>query len=271
MILNDTDIAILLDDFIDDYGYDFTQYSKASLKRRLERVAGMDKITDFSVFRSLIRSSADYFHRVVTEISVNVTEMFRDPDYFRTIKEIILPQLANQPLIRIWHAGVATGEEAYSMAILLEESGLLHKSLIYATDINTQVIRKAKEAVFPLVALQQYSRNYLQAGGQRDFSSYYTANYHMAQFDTRLTARMIFSTHNLVSDTSFNAFDLVFCRNVLIYFEKELQSKVLQLFDNSLLRNGYLVLGSKENIRFSDVAGHFMQLQAPMKIWRKIK
>jgi chemotaxis protein methyltransferase CheR len=271
MQLSDHDIDVLLDDLIDCYGYDFTQYSKASLRRRIERVVAKEKITDFSVFRRELRTNPAYFQQLVTEISVNVTEMFRDPEYFRYIRQHIIPQLADLPLIRIWHAGVASGEEAYAMAILLSETGLLNKSLLYATDINPEALRKAKQGVFPLSYMQQYSKNYILAGGAREFSSYYSANYNVAKFDPALTGRMIFSPHNLVSDATFNSFQLIFCRNVLIYFDKELQGRVLSLFDNSLDKNGYLVLGSKETIRFSSIAARYKQLPEKLKVWEKIK
>jgi len=177
--------------------------------------------------------------------------------------------LATYPFIRIWHAGCATGEEVYSMAILLREAGVLHKSLLYATDINPQVIEKARKGIFPVSQMQKYSENYIQSGGVRDFSSYYTANYHLAKFDSSLTARMIFSTHNLVSDFSFNEFQLILCRNTLIYFERELQAKVFRLFDYSLENFGYIALGSKESIRFSPIADRYRQV-GKEKIWRKV-
>ena len=212
-----------------------------------------------------------FFEFAVTEISVNVTEMFRDPGFYRTLKEKVIPVLATYPLIRIWHAGCATGEEVYSMAILLNEAGLLHKSLLYATDINPYVVDKARKGIFPDTNMQLYSRNYHASGGEKDFSSYYTANYNFVKFDEELSRRMIFSTHNLVSDYSFNSFQLILCRNVLIYFEKDLQSRVLNLFDKSLEPLGFLALGSKESLRFSSIAPAYAQLEGREKIWRKIR
>lgn len=195
--------------------------------------------------------------------------MLRDPGFYKVVREKILPDLATYPFIRIWHAGCSTGEEVYSMAILLEEAQLLHKSLLYATDINPLVIEKAKQGIFPLSLMQKYSDNYIQMGGKRDFSVYYSANYNLAKFDERLSRRMVFSTHNLVSDHSFNEFQLIFCRNVLIYFEKELQTKVLNLFDNSLGELGYLALGNKESIKFSPLASRYAPVDRKEKIWRK--
>ena len=178
--------------------------------------------------------------------------------------------LATHPFIRIWHAGCATGEEVYSMAILLDEANLMRKSLIYATDLNPSVIENIQKGIFPLNRMQQYSENYILSGGKKDFSSFYTAHYGYAKFNQKLKQKMITATHNLVSDRSFNEFQLIFCRNVLIYFDKTLQDKVFNLFDDSLEKLGFLVLGSKENIRFSSVAEKFVQVEKE-KIWRKME
>jgi chemotaxis protein methyltransferase CheR len=180
----------------------------------------------------------------------------------------VLPLLATYPLIRIWHAGCSTGEEVYSMAILLKEANLLHKSLLYATDINPDVLGKAKAGIFPLSNMKQYSENYIYSGGREDFSAYYTTRYDYAKFDRELSQRMVFATHNLVSDGSFNQFQLIMCRNVMIYFEKCLQDRVLNLFDQSLEPLGFVALGAKETLRFSDIATQYKQL-GKEKIWRK--
>ena len=263
------ELEILLSDIFTRYGYDFTEYSKASLQRRVQRLFTVDKFPSFAEFRHRLHSDPQYFLRFVEEITVNVTEMLRDPSFYRTLRTTILPILATYPFIRIWHAGCSTGEEVYSMAILLKEAGLLHKSLLYGTDINPHVIEKARNGIFPVSQMQKYSENYIQSGGLQDFSSYYTANYHLAKFDSALTGKMIFSTHNLVSDFSFNEFQLILCRNTLIYFERELQSKIFRLFDYSLENFGYLALGSKESLRFSSIAGHYRQV-GKEKIWRKV-
>lgn len=264
-------MATLKQDFLDVYGYDFTGYSQASFKRRLERIYMLNNFSGFTEFRSRLLHDPSYFEFAVTEISVNVTEMFRDPSFYRTLREKIVPVLATYPLIRIWHAGCSTGEEVYSMAIILQEAGLLHKSLLYATDINPHVVDKARKGIFQNANMQLYSRNYHAAGCEGEFSSYYSANYNFVKFDEKLSSRMIFSTHNLVSDHSFNSFQLILCRNVLIYFEKELQSRVLNLFDKSLDRLGFLALGSKESLRFSSIAPLYVQFEGREKIWRKMK
>jgi chemotaxis protein methyltransferase CheR len=263
------ELELLLNDISARYGYDFTEYSRASLQRRVQRLFILDKFPSFAEFRYRLRSDSHYFRRFVEEITVNVTEMLRDPSFYRTLRTTILPILATYPFIRIWHAGCSTGEEVYSMAILLKEADLLHKSLLYGTDINPLVIDKARKGIFPVTQMQKYSENYIQSGGVRDFSGYYTANYHLAKFDSSLTGRMIFSTHNLASDFSFNEFQLILCRNVLIYFERDLQAKVFKLFDYSLENFGFLALGSKESLRFSPTAGRYRQIDRE-KIWRKV-
>ncbi len=253
------------------YGYDFSGYSKASLRRRIDSFYVKGGFDSFASMQERIMADPVYFQHFVEEITVNVTEMFRDPDFYRALRESIVPVLATYPFIRIWHAGCSTGEEVFSMAILLKETGLLHKSILYATDINQAVLEKAKSGIFPVAAMQQYSENYIRSGGKGEFSQYYTANYNSARFDGGLSKKMIFSNHNLVEDASFNQFQLILCRNVLIYFEKDLQGKVLQLFDKSLESLGFLALGSKESLRFSPINGDYQQVVNREKIWRKNK
>jgi chemotaxis protein methyltransferase CheR len=271
MFLQDEELQLLLNDMIDRYGYDFTGYSEASLKRRIEHFMINDHITDISKLRSLIVQNPDYFRHLVEEITVNVTEMLRDPIFYKTIREEVLPVLATYPFIRIWHAGCSTGEEVFSMAILLKEAGILHKSRLYATDINPYVIEKAKSGIFPASQMRKYSENYIQSGGSNDFSSYYSSNYNLAKFDESLSEKMVFATHNLVADSSFNEFQLILCRNTLIYFNKKLQSRVLELFDHSLDLLGFLGLGTKESLRFSGIESKFRQIMPGQKIWRKQK
>lgn len=268
-MIKDIEVEILLNDSLEIFGYDFTNYSKASIKRRINRLFVLDKFPSFAEFRYHLRTDSKYIKRFVEQITVNVTEMFRDPTFYKALSEQVLPSLGTYPFIRIWLAGCSTGEEAYSIAIILKELDLLNKSLIYATDINPEVLEKARKGIFPLSQMKQYSENYILSGGKNDFSSYYSANYNVAKFDDSLKPNMIFSTHNLVSDHSFNQFQLILCRNVLIYFDKELQAKVFTLFDQSLGNLGFLALGSKETLRFSSIASKFRQLNSE-KIWRKI-
>ncbi|MBV4355778.1 protein-glutamate O-methyltransferase CheR [Parasegetibacter sp. MAH-26] len=270
-MVSDGEMELLISDILSIYGYDFTDYSKASLKRRLNRIYMLDKFPSFAEFRYRIKNDAAYFSRFVEEITVNVTEMFRDPSFYKTLKEEVLPVLATKPLIRIWHAGCSTGEEVYSMAIMLEEANLLQKSLLYATDLNPSVLERLKKGIFPLSQMKQYSENYILSGGRNEFSKYYRAKYDLAKFDENLQKKMIVSTHNLVSDRSFNEFQLILCRNVLIYFDKPLQDKALALFDESLENLGFLALGAKENLKFSPVARKYKQLANKEKIWRKTR
>jgi chemotaxis protein methyltransferase CheR len=269
-LAKDEDVELLLNDLWEMYGYDFTGYSRASVKRRIIRLIVLDKFTSFAELRYRVRTDTGYVRRFVEEITVNVTEMFRDPSFYKTLREEIIPVLATRPFIRIWHAGCSTGEEVYSMAILLQEANLLHKSLVYATDINPGVLEKARKGIFPLNNMKQYSENYILSGGKKDFSGYYTAKYDWAKFDDGLKSKMIISTHNLVSDWSFNEFQLILCRNVLIYFDRGLQDRVLTLFDESLEKLGFLALGAKESLKFSVVRNKFAQLENKEKIWRKI-
>jgi chemotaxis protein methyltransferase CheR len=267
-IITDEQVETLISDVLEQYGYDFTGYSRASLKRRLIRLYSLDKHPSFAEFRYKVGSDSIYFRRFVEQITVNVTEMFRDPGFYKALREKVLPQLGTYPFIRIWLAGCSTGEEAFSMAIVLKELNLLHKTLIYATDINPTVLEKAAQGMFSLSQMKQYSENYIASGGINDFSSYYSANYSLAKFNADLKEKIIFSTHNLVSDHSFNEFQLILCRNVLIYFDRELQFKVLQLFDNSLENLGYLALGTKETTDFSPISKRYKRLETE-KIWRK--
>lgn len=268
-MIKDVEVEILLNDLLELFGYDFTNYSKASIKRRINRLYSLDKFPSFAEFRYHLRKDPNYIKRFVEQITVNVTEMFRDPSFYNSLRAQVLPHLGTYPFIRIWLAGCSTGEEAFSIAILLKELNLFNKSLIYATDINPEVLEKARNGMFPLSQMKQYSENYILSGGKNEFSSYYSANYNLAKFDESLKSKMIFSTHNLVSDHSFNQFQLILCRNVLIYFDKDLQTKVFSLFDQSLEPLGFLALGTKETLRFSSIVTNFKQLNTE-KIWRKI-
>ncbi|MDY0932777.1 protein-glutamate O-methyltransferase CheR [Chryseobacterium sp. CFBP8996] len=268
-IIKDEEVEFLIKDVYELYGYDFSGYSRASFKRRVNRICLIERFTSFAELRYTLINEPEYLKRFVEEVTVNVTEMFRDPYFFKGLREKILPQLGTYPLIRIWVAGCSTGEEAYSMAILLKEANLYHKSLIYGTDLNPSVLETARAGVFPLQQMKLYSENYMLSGGKKDFSDYYTANYDSAKFDKSLQEKLILSTHNLVSDSSFNSFQLIICRNVLIYFDRGLQERVFKLFDNSLENLGFLALGAKETIRFSKLDKNYHQID-DQRIWKKI-
>lgn len=267
--IEDAELDIIINDLQEIHGYDFRDYSKASLKRQVNRLFIADKFPSFAEMRYRLKTDKTYLKRFIESITVNVTEMFRDAEFFRYLREYIIPTLGTYPFIRIWVAGCSTGEEAYSIAILMKEANLLQKTLIYATDINPAVLEQAQQGIFNLKSMKLYSENYIQAGGIQEFSTYYTANYHHAKLNKEFTKRIIFSQHNLVSDGSFNEFQLVTCRNVLIYFKTSLQNKVFGLFDNSLARLGYLALGTKETLLFSSMANRYKQVRPDIKIWRK--
>jgi chemotaxis protein methyltransferase CheR len=268
-MVTDEEMDMLLRDINEIYGYDFHDYARASLKRRVNRLFALDRFPSFAEFRFKIKLSPEYFNRFIEQITVNVTEMFRDPDFYLSLRKEVLPILSTYPFIRIWHAGCSTGEEVYSMAILLRETNLLHKSILYATDINPKVVQQAAGGIFPLMHMKQYSENYIQSGGLYDFSGYYTAGNNKVIFDQAFKKHMVFSTHNLAAESSFNEFQLIICRNVLIYFDKDLQAKVFNLFDESLEKLGFLALGSKESLRLSPANAKFRQVTTE-KIWRKM-
>ncbi len=269
--ISDLEVEVILNDVFEIYGYDFTNYSKASLKRRIIRLVAQDRLPSFAEFRYKLRSDKGYLQHFIEQITVNVTEMFRDVSFYKMLREKVIPVLATWPVIRIWHAGCSTGEEVYSMAILLHEANLLEKSLLYATDINPSVLAKVRYGIYPISQMRLYSENYILSGGKGDFSSYYTAQYNSAKFDDFLGKKIVVSTRNLVSDGSFNEFQLIMCRNVLIYFDKPLQDRVLHLFHESLEPMGILALGSKETLKFTDIGENFKQLDIKEKIWRKVR
>jgi chemotaxis protein methyltransferase CheR len=225
---------------------------------------------DVAQFRERILGDKNLFEKFLKLITVNVTEMFRDPGFYRALKEEVLPVLASYPIIKIWHAGCSTGEEVFSMAIVLQEAGLLKRSRIYATDINPANIEKAKTGILPLGVLKDYTSNYIQYGGMEDFASYYTARYDNAIIRKDIREKIIFSQHNLVTDQVFNEFQLICCRNVMIYFNRQLQNRVLRLFTDSLSTFGYLALGTKESLLFTDVKEDFDTINLQQKIYRRI-
>lgn len=268
-IIRDDEINELNKLIYSKYGYDFSDYSEASYKRRINRLMFNTKTPSFAELNYKILNDELFFNTFIEEVTVNVTEMFRDADFYKVLRKKVIPQLSTYPLIRIWHAGCSTGEEVYSMAILLKEAGLLERSLLYATDINQQVLEKASLATFPIANMKEYTENYISSGGLFDFSDYYVAKYGKAVFNDEFRSRMVFSPHNLVLDQSFNEFNLILCRNVLIYFNRNLQNKVIKLFYDSLSPLGYLALGNKESIEFINGDFNFESIEKAQRIWRK--
>lgn len=265
------EIELLLEGIFRHYGFDFRSYAYASIRRRLWKRIEAEGLATVSELQTRILHEPQMMEKLLLDLSINVTAMFRDPGFYRAFRERVVPLLRTYPYIRIWHAGCATGEEVYSMAILLQEEGLYERSRIYATDINEVVLAKAKEGIFPLDRMQEYTENYIAAGGKRAFSDYYTAKYGGALFNASLTRNVVFSLHNLVTDGSFAEFNVILCRNVLIYFDKSLQSRVHGLFYDSLATFGILVLGSKESLRFSPYEHSYEQINGPEKIFRKVR
>jgi chemotaxis protein methyltransferase CheR len=265
----DIEIRLLVEAIYQKYGYDFRNYSQAHVKRRILNrfnLSGMKHITDM-IHESVYNHK--FVDQLLTDLSITVTEMFRDPPFYKVLREEILPILQSYPFIKIWHAGCASGEEVYSMAIMLKEEGLYAKTQIYATDFNPLIIKQAKDGIFPINRMKEFTMNYQKAGGKGAFSDYYTASYESAKLLDALKKNIVFATHNLVTDSVFAEVNLVVCRNVLIYFDRELQDKVIRLFVDSLPGGGILCLGSKENLQFSDHYDQFNPLVAKERIYIK--
>lgn len=264
------EIELLLEGVYRYYGFDFRSYAYASLKRRLWKRIHADGLPTVSALQERVLHDPQMMERLLLDLSVNVTAMYRDPTFYQTFREKAVPLLRTYPFVRLWHAGCSTGEEVFSMAILLEEEGLYERARIYATDINELVLRQAKTGIFPLEKMQDYTQNYLRAGGKRSFSEYYTTGYDGALFNTSLLRNVVFAQHNLVTDRSFAEFNVILCRNVMIYFDRELQNRVHGLFYSSLSNFGLLALGSKESLRFTDYEDRYEPLDAKEKIYRRI-
>lgn len=269
--LERVEIELLLEGIYRSYGFDFRSYAYASIRRRLWKRIEAEGLHNVSELQARVLHEPQTMERLLLDLSINVTAMFRDPSFYRAFRERVIPILRTYPFIRLWHAGCATGEEVYSVAILLQEEGLYERCRIYATDINEVVLQKAKEGIFPLDRMQEYTENYIAAGGKRAFSDYYLAKYGGALFSPSLTKNAVFSLHNLVTDRSFAEFNVILCRNVLIYFDKTLQAKVHGLFYDSLAMFGILVLGSKESMRLSPNEECYEQFNGPEKIFRKAR
>jgi chemotaxis protein methyltransferase CheR len=269
--LEDVEIALLLEGMYRYYGFDFREYSPASLKRRILERMRAEKIETISRFQDRVLHDAACMERLLLGLSVHVTSMFRDPGYYLTFRQKIVPILKTYPTVRIWHAGCSTGEEVYSMAILLQEEGLYRKSLIYATDISHEVLRKAKEGIFPLATMQEYTSNYMKGGGKHEFSDYYTAHYDNVIFHPSLKTNVVFAEHNLATDGSFNEFHVILCRNVMIYFNKSLQERVHNLIYDSLSMFGIFGLGNKESLKFTPREAFYEKLDSRDQLYRKVR
>ena len=264
------ELELLLEAIYRHYGYDFRGYARTSIRRRIAKVMRDEQLSTISGLQDRVLHDASAWDRFLQGISVNVSAMFRDPHFFLAFRRLAIPLLRTYPFLRIWQAGCSLGEEAYSLAILLEEEGLYDRSLIYATDINEGTLRQAREAIFPADLMQKYTQNYLLSGGRRSFSEYYTARYEYAVMRPSLKRNIVFSQHNLVSDGAFNEFNVVLCRNVMIYFSRPLQERTHTLFHKSLSMFGILGLGSKETIRFLPHEALYEQFEPGEKLYRRI-
>jgi chemotaxis protein methyltransferase CheR len=269
--LETLELQLLLEGIYRQYGFDFREYAPASLKRRVWRRVYQEKLESISGLLEKVLHDPAAMERLLLDLSINVTSMFRDPTFYVAFRDQVIPLLRTYPFSRLWVAGCSTGEEVYSLAILLTEEGLYERTRIYATDINEVVLEQARSGVFPLDRMRDYTDNYIRAGGRRSFSEYYLAKYEGALFDSTLTENVVWAQHNLVQDRSFNEFNVILCRNVMIYFDRPLQNRVHRLFYESLERFGVLALGHKESIRFTEFEDCYEELNAQEKLYRRAK
>jgi chemotaxis protein methyltransferase CheR len=267
--IEDIEIKLLLDGIFHVYGYDFREYAEASLRRRLTQWLHKTDFGSISEAQARVLRDREVFSSLLEGITVNVSEMFRDPQFFKTLREKVVPHLKTYPFIKIWVAGCAAGEEAYSLAILLCEEGLENRYRIYATDINEKVLQQAEEGIYPLEKMQQFTQSYQKAGGKKDFADYYTARYDRAILAQQLKKNIVFASHNLAVDAGLGEMQMVLCRNLLIYFKAALKERVLSLFDGSLSNGGFLCLGMKETISGRGIAGRYKEMAHGSRIYRK--
>jgi len=263
------EIELFLNAIFLKFGYDFRNYGKAHIKRRIKHrqsVSGFDNISE--MIHKMLYDPL-FYQEILQDLSITVTEMFRDPDFYKSIRTEVVPLLKTYPFIKIWHAGCATGEEVYSMAILLKEEGLLKRSQIYATDFNQLALQRARNGIYPIERIKEFTFNYQKSGGKASFSDYYNARYESVILNESLKENIVFADHNLVTDGVFGEMNMIICRNVMIYFDKDLQNKVIKLFYESLVPGGFLCLGSKESLRFAESAPRFDTTYEKEKIYRK--
>lgn len=266
--LNDLEIDLLLEAILQHYGYDFRHYAKASLKRRVQHRMSLSKIKTVSELQSLVLHDKKIFNEFLKDMSVTVTEIYRDPFVYKELREFVIPVLKTYPYIKIWIAGCATGEEVYSLAILLHEEDFLSKTQIYATDYNRNSLKIASEGLYDQAVIDRGEENYIKMGGKSSFKNYYSSMYNSCRMKSYLKDRVTFSHHNLVCDGVFGEMNLIICRNVLIYFNKILQDHVLSLFSDSLVHRGFLCLGTKESVEFSKVVDKYDTIHKKAKIYR---
>lgn len=267
--IEELEIDLLLEAIQRRYGYDFRDYARASVRRKVRTIAATVGVEQISELVPRLIHEPQLFASVVGTFATPVTEMFRDPPFFRYLRETIVPYLKTWPYVRIWVAGCATGEEVYSLAILLKEEGIYERCTLFATDFIDASLRRAQAGIYPLRSMKTNIANYQQAGGCRHFSEYYHADYDAVIMDASLRQNITFANHNLVTDGVFSEVHLILCRNVLIYFNSTLQKRVLTLFHDSLLHGGFLALGSKESLRQHEFKGKFAEMETTWKVYRK--
>lgn len=267
--IENIEVDLLLEAIFRRYGYDFRSYARASIERRIRQFLADIGGESISQIIPKVMYDREFFMQLARRFSISVTEMFRDPFVYRAVRQTVAPTLRTWPHIKIWNAGCATGEEVYSLAIVLQEEGAFDRATVYATDFNDEALARAKEGIYEIDRLREASGNYQQAGGKSSLSAYYHARYDAVAMDSTLKQRIVFSNHNLVSDHVFGEMHLIFCRNVMIYFNRELQKRVLGLFTESLARGGFLCLGTKEDLRFTDFSGRYAVVDERAKIYKK--
>src|SRR5215831_9256849 len=268
--VEDIELSLLLEGIYRQYGFDFRNYALSSLRRRVWNFMRNENLASISLLQDRVLHDRTWLERFLYSLSVNVSAMFRDPPFYRAFRNEVVPLLRTYPFVRIWLAGVSMGEEVYSLAILLREEGIYERCRLYATDINDAVLKKAKEGIYPIDLMQTYTNNYIKAGGTASFSDYYTAAYERVILKSSLRDNVVFAQHNLASDASFNEFHVILCRNVMIYFNSQLQSQVHHLLHDSLVMFGILGLGSKETMKFSPYEYAYQEIDNTSRLYRRI-
>ena len=268
--VEEIELNLLLEGIYRQYGFDFRNYALASLRRRVGNFMQNENVATISLLQDRVLHDRTWLERFLYALSVNVSAMFRDPHFYRTFREHVVPLLKTYPFLRIWLAGVSMGEEVYSIAILLQEEGIYERCRIYATDINDAVLKKAKDGIYPIELMQTYTTNYIRAGGTRSFSDYYTAAYDRVILKSWLRNNVVFAQHNLATDASFNEFHVILCRNVMIYFNMKLQAHVHHLLHDSLVMFGVLGLGAKETLKFSPHEHAYEEIEAAARLYRRV-
>ena len=267
--VEDIEIELLLEALNQRYHYDFRHYARASIKRRLVQARGQLGFASFSAMQEALLHDEATLPRLLNYLTVQVSEMFRDPSYFQALREKVIPHLHTYPSLKVWIAGCSNGEELYSLSILFREEGLDQRTIFYATDINPDALKAAEAGIYPLDQLRKFTENHQKSGARSSLSDYYTADYGRAVFDKSLRSKVVFSDHSLVTDAVFGEMNLISCRNVLIYFDRDLQDRALGLFRDALPRKGFLGLGSKESLRFSSHGDGFTDFVREDKIYQR--